>query len=65
MSSTADGSWPGRKVTTGQQLVRLRESRNCVSFCNLVTETELQYLFICMINSDRVNNVTSYDALML
>jgi hypothetical protein len=40
-------------------LVTLRESRNSVSTCNLVTETELQLLFIGMINSERVNNVTS------
>ncbi len=41
--------------------LRLRESRNSVfSTCNLVTETELQLLFIGMINSDRVNNVTRY-----
>jgi hypothetical protein len=46
--------------------VRLRESRNSVfSTCNLVTETELQLLFIGMINSDRVNNVTRYYALRL
>jgi hypothetical protein len=38
---------------------RLREFRNSVSTCNLVTETELQLLFIGMINSERVNNVTS------
>ncbi len=45
---------------------RLRESRNSVfSTCNLVTETELQLLFIGMINSDRVNNVTRYYALRL
>jgi hypothetical protein len=37
----------------------LRESCNSVSTCNLVTETELQLLFIGMINSERVNNVTS------
>jgi hypothetical protein len=46
--------------------MRLRESRNSVfSTCNLVTETELQLLFIGMINSDRVNNVTRYYALRL
>ncbi len=39
--------------------MRLRESRNSASICNLVTETELQLLFIGMINSERVNNVTS------
>ncbi len=44
---------------------RLRESCNSVSTCNIVTETELQLLFIGMINSDRVNNLTSYYALML
>ncbi len=39
-------------------LLRLRESHNSASTCNLVTETELQILFDGMINSDRVNNVT-------
>jgi hypothetical protein len=35
------------------------EVGNSVSTCNLVTETELQLLFIGMINSERINNVTS------
>ena len=56
---------PEPKTDTTEQL-RLRESRNSVfSTCNLVTETELQLLFIGMINSDRVNNVTRYYALRL
>jgi hypothetical protein len=43
-----------------QATLRLRESRNSVSTCSLVTETELQlFLFIGLINSERVNNVTS------
>ncbi len=33
--------------------VRLMESCNSVSTCNLVTETELQLLFIGMIQADR------------
>jgi hypothetical protein len=33
---------------------RLRESCNSASTCNLVTETELQFLFIGVINSDRI-----------
>ena len=53
-------------IDLNSNLMRLRESRNSVfSTCNLVTETELQLLFIGMINGDRVNNVTRYYALRL
>jgi hypothetical protein len=55
----------GVQFYTSTIITRLRESCNSVSTCNLVTETELQLLFIGMINSDRVNNVTGYYALML
>ncbi len=56
--------WNGGVAEWRNGGMRLRESCNSVfSTCNLVTDTELQLLFIGMINSDRVNNVTRYYAL--
>ncbi len=47
-------------------LLRLRESRNSVSACNLFSYRNRATVIIYWYDhSDRVNNVTSYYALML